>query len=83
MIKMFSRFLEQNGALASFVEQVNKPIDYYSRDFREHSNVGTLLMNHHPNLWIQNCFPWEESKEGEGYWSRLESKWLKVTARFE
>jgi hypothetical protein len=74
--EIFTSFLKQNGVFNQYNKAVT--IQYLSLD-----NRINYLQNLHISLYIRHAFGWHETKEGFGFWLKVDRKWAEITQNLE
>lgn len=81
---LFLRFLAKHGIIEEFLNYLvdaNKKTFGTKRDFLIKNY--NLLPVKDPDLYINNCFPWEKTIRGSGFWSDLQGSWRSEWACFK
>lgn len=71
--EIFTIFLEMNDCKGSFKYYLNKEHSRYIGNY----SWGDLREDF-PCDWITDSFSWQETRQGYGYWDKLEDKWLVI-----
>ena len=68
MKKTFYKFLEKNGCLEAFKN--NLPSDDY---------IDKNLRRVHPANYVSTAFVWSKTEQGHDYWSKIDLEWRSTT----
>lgn len=84
-LKHFYLFLRQNHCLREFNKASNTIDAVHTREQWGHpSRFSSFIIKYHdyPQVWIQNCFNWQNSDEGFDYWAEINDMWCKYIKEY-
>jgi len=65
----FFRWLKENDAYEKFMYNNSRPLERSFTKIEDNNNSASFI-------W--GTFVWERTNEGEDYWAKLSSKWVKL-----
>jgi len=74
--KEFTRFLKEKKAYSSYFLELKRNNSINSSFVSEYEkNYRAFFEKCLPNLWLQHCFIWCQTKIGRTFWENLDTDW--------